>query len=142
MARNSSISAKPMTDGSVPVGTDIREKILDVNFVKDKIAQTATWVAFNADNSQWHIDHPEAKGIDPIETHCAATDPDNPTVKEQLFVEVRMQTVDALSGEEVQENSAWRQVSIVNYPSLNTGSYWTRKKHIYDTEVARAGLAQ
>lgn len=138
MARNRSFSVNPMTDGNVLVGTDIRQKIFGVDFIKAKIEDYAVWLLFNGDNAQWRLDNPGMD--DPKDNHCAAVNPDAPTVKEQLFVEVRMQTVDSATGQIAKENSDWRQVSIVNYPSLNTGPYWARLKHIHDTEVTRAGL--
>lgn len=145
MAITNTQSARPMTDGQVPIGTDIREKIFGADFVKSKIAQHAKWEAegeaFTADADAWRIANPGE--VDPVQTHCVAVDPENPTVKESMFVEVRIQVDHSQTGKPsrvIEQNSDWRQVSLANYPSLNTGTYWARKKHIYDTEVTRMGL--
>lgn len=142
MAITNTQSARPMTDGKVPVGTDIRQKAFDASFVQSKIEQHERWEAegedFTADAAAWRLEHPNEG--DPVQTHCVAVDPDNPTVKESLFVEVRIQVDHSATGNVIEQNSEWRQVSIINYPSINTGSYWERLKHIYDTEVTRMGL--
>lgn len=147
MARTKNISVADMVDGQIADGTEIRIHVFSDLYVNERASAYAAWLVWSdyvADIAAWVAANP---GVNPPKEvpevpHCAVADPDNPTMPEKSFVQVRMMKRDEddpTAPLEKEDPSEWRQSQTTNYPTVTSGFLGGGKK-IFNAERTRKNL--
>jgi hypothetical protein len=100
---------KNMTAADVKDNTRQIQRVMSEKEVKEAVAASDLWSAFDADNAAWRLANPDQP--DPqFAFPCAVADIDNITLPERMFVEVRFVAERDDGGSDERVVVGWAQV--------------------------------
>lgn len=121
-----------MAAGEVSDDTRVWFRVAEDASVKSAVTE---YNEYAADTAAWEAAYPGRE----VPEFVAAVNPDNPTMAEKMFVEVRFKVAHSDGSAKTNKNAQWVQVNSTNFPGLSA-NLLANLKIIFDARRTHLGL--